>query len=174
MMLEIEFKARIASPDRMKEKIESIGGVFSEKREETDFYYNSPVRDFAVTGEALRVRVENNAARITYKGARLGGRAKSRIEEETSVADPDTMKRILSALGFVPVGIVKKSRHYYSVSDLTVTIDLVEGLGSFVEIEKIGENSELVEKELLIIAEKLDIHEFEPRSYLALMLGTGD
>jgi adenylate cyclase, class 2 len=174
MTLEVEFKARIDSTEIMRKRILSIGGVFSEKREEADYYYNSPTRDFAVTGEALRVRVEDDIARITYKGALLGGRAKSRVEEETSVGEPETMKRILGSLGFIPVGVVKKSRSYFAVSDTTVTIDQVEGLGSFIEIEQIGENRELIEKQLLVIAEKLEIHEFEQRSYLALILGTGD
>jgi adenylate cyclase, class 2 len=173
-MLEIEIKAYIADPDAMKELIVSGGGLLAGKTKETDYYYNHPSRDFAKTGEAFRVRVADDGARITYKGPKLGGRTKTRVERETGIDDAETVKKILEALGFIPVGVVSKKREYYQYEGATVTIDNVETLGHFIEIEMTGDSRDTIEPRVLAIAEKLHVDIFEQRSYLAMILGVHD
>jgi adenylate cyclase class 2 len=173
-MLEIEIKAHIADPDAMKKLIVSGGGLLTVKTKETDYYYNHPSRDFAKTGEAFRVRVTDDGAYITYKGPKLGGRTKTRVERETGIDDAEGVKEILEALEFIPVGVVSKKREYYTYEDATVTIDNVETLGYFVEIEMTGDLRETIEPRVLAIAEKLRVDVFEPRSYLAMILGVHD
>ncbi|HEY1406798.1 MAG TPA: class IV adenylate cyclase [Spirochaetota bacterium] len=173
-ILEIELKAPVSGADEIREKILSIGGIFQKVQQETDYYYNHPSRDFAVTGEAFRIRVENGVSRLTYKGPKLGGIAKTRVERETDIGDSDIMKEILNSLGFVSSGVVSKKREYFALDDATVTIDMVADLGVYVEIEMIGDDRSRIEPKILAIADRLDLHTFESRSYLAMILGTVD
>ena len=49
--------------------------------------------------------------------------------------DEHKMRRILLALGFRSAAEVKKRRKEYKKEDLTVCLDELDGLGSYVEIE---------------------------------------
>jgi adenylate cyclase class 2 len=58
---------------------------------------------------------------------------------------------------------------------LTITLDEVEKLGSFVEIERILEQSDEVEqaeKDILAVAQMLGLRDIEKRSYLGLLLAS--
>jgi adenylate cyclase class 2 len=110
-----------------------------------DTYYDAPHRDFAETDEALRVRREwrpdrgddgdPETTRLTYKGPLLEAESKSREEHETAVADGDAAAGILDGLGFEPAATVKKDREHYHLDGYAVTLDAVDGLGEFVEVE---------------------------------------
>src|SRR5207253_9991521 len=50
--------------------------------DEADHYFNAPDRDFGKTDEAFRLRRVGEQNRITYKGAKQGGPAKTRTEIE--------------------------------------------------------------------------------------------
>ena len=169
-MLEIELKARCASHDDMRAKLDAAGAVRGKSVVERDQYFNHPSRDFRETNEALRLRMEDGQCRVTYKGPRLGGIAKSRFEAETDIGDLETMTTILGKLGFVKAGTVEKTREFYALGDITVCLDDVTTLGTFIELEKIGEDKEAIEKELVACAAKLGISEFERRSYLTMVL----
>jgi len=108
-----------------------------------DTYYDAPHRDFAETDEALRVRREHDietdaseaTARITYKGPLLEAESKSREEHETGVDDGETAAAVFEGLGFEPAATVRKEREHYRLDGYTVTLDSVDGLGEFVEVE---------------------------------------
>lgn len=173
-MLEIEVKSKIDDISSMKEKIAVLGGHYTETRHETDHYFNHPSRDFRETGEAFRIRVDDDGAMVTYKGPKLGGMTKTRMERETGVDDSETMRQILDSLGFRPAGIVEKTRCYYEYGDATLTLDSVKGLGDYIEIEMIGEDRTLLEPRVLEIASSLGITVFEKRSYLSMVLGVDE
>ena len=169
-MLEIELKARCASHEDMRATLELKGAVRGRSVNERDQYFNHPSRDFKETNEALRLRLEDDQCRVTYKGPRLGGIAKTRFEAETGIGDLETMTVILEKLGFVKSGAVEKTREFYTLGDITVCLDDVKTLGTFIELEKIGEDKDMIEKELLACAASLGITEFERRSYLTMVL----
>lgn len=132
---------------------------------QSDTYYDAPDRSFAETDEALRIRREtvlagsedaterdegddgpwadgwNGASDgspttvVTYKGPRLGDGTKSRREVEVGVDDPDDTATILDSLGYDAVATVSKHRRRYALDDFVVTLDAVDGLGEFVEVE---------------------------------------
>jgi adenylate cyclase class 2 len=169
-MLEIEIKAALADPGAMKEMLRQLGAETGPVLLETDHYYRHPSRDFAQTNEALRLRITNGQCRITYKGPKMAGTAKIRMEAETEIGNYETMKSILDSLGFHPVGSVEKRRAVFRLRGATVCLDDVTGLGAYIELEKMGEDKEAIEKEILAMAEELGIREFEPRTYLAMIL----
>jgi adenylate cyclase, class 2 len=169
-MLEIEIKAVLADPWAMKDLLRQVGAKAGPVLQEKDLYYQHPARDFGRTDEALRLRMTNGQCRLTYKGPRLAGTAKIRFERETEIGDYVTISSILDRLGFRPVGTVEKTRAVFSLENTVICLDDVVGLGSFIELEKMGENKEILEWEVLALAEKLGIRTFEPRTYLAMIL----
>lgn len=116
---------------------------------ETDRYFDSPLRSFAETDEALRLRTadetgeETSTAELTYKGPRLAGLAKRRFERGCSVDDAAGAIAILEALDFNHVATVEKRRERFRRRDLTATLDEVTDLGEFLELERMVESDEL-------------------------------
>ncbi|WP_135822645.1 class IV adenylate cyclase [Halostella litorea] len=139
-MYEVEVKVR-ADHDAVRDRLGDIGGERVGRVVQEDTYYDAPHRDFAATDEALRIRRERPAdaddceARVTYKGPLVDDASKTREEFETGVADGETMAAVLDGLGFDPAATVRKERERYAVGDYVVTLDAVDGLGEFVEVE---------------------------------------
>lgn len=111
---------------------------------QVDTYYDAPHRSFEATDEAVRVRRESedgepaeatDAGTLTYKGPLVEEASKSRLEVQTAVADAAATHEILSSLGFSDVATVRKTRDRYAFRGFTISLDTVEELGEFVEIE---------------------------------------
>ena len=107
-MIEVEVKAR--APEDMAERIAALGATLLAVENHHDLYFNSPQRDFKESDEALRIRIKEEGARLTYKGPKLDQTTKSRLERTVKIDDPLQMEQILSALGFVLSAQVKKRR----------------------------------------------------------------
>ncbi|MCX6669320.1 MAG: class IV adenylate cyclase [Methanothrix sp.] len=167
-MIEVEVKARarIDTP----EKILALGAVPIGAENHRDLYFNSPFRDFRKSDEALRIRIKEEGARLTYKGPRLDAKTKSRLERTVQIDDPLEMELILTTLGFVLSAEVRKRRIKYSFGDVTLALDEVEGLGSFLEVEARGEADWEEQKEkVLSILRDLGLEESIRSSYLELL-----
>lgn len=141
--VEVEVKLRAEDLKAVEDRLVSIGAsVVAKEVIEEDVYLNHPCRDFSKTDEALRVRLSNHVVSLTYKGPRLSrDEAKERVELSTDLAggeDARKLVRILKLLGFKEVATIKKERSYYRVGDVLVSLDRVEGLGYFVELELTG------------------------------------
>jgi adenylate cyclase class 2 len=167
-MIEVEVKAR-CSQDVLP-KLLALGAVKKVVENHRDIYFNSPMRDFRSTDEALRIRIKDDGARLTYKGPKLDAQTKSRLELTVEINDAQAMQEILAELGFRPSGEVKKRRTKYSLGDFTLALDEVEGLGSFLEIETFAEG-DWAEKsrEVMDIFRQLGLGESIRRSYLELL-----
>ena len=86
----------------------------------------------------------NGQCRVTYKGPWLPGQAKIRYEAETEIGNYETMKSILERLDFRPVGMVEKERAVFYLEGAVVCLDDVVGLGNYIELEKMGEDKEVI------------------------------
>ena len=140
-MLEVE--AKFATPDQegVRARLNRQGVRMANRQQERDVYYNAPHRDFGETDEALRIRYDDAGFTVTYKGPRIRvGGAKAREEFNLAVADGETLEAILSRLGFRRAATVSKTREFYEMGDVTITLDDVEGLGTFIEIEILTED----------------------------------
>ena len=137
-MYEVEVKVA-ADLTAVAERLEELGATQTGDVVQVDTYYDAPHRQFAETDEALRVRREtregDTEARITYKGPLVETESKTREEHETAVADGETADAIFENLGFAPAATVEKDREFYRYDGYTVTLDDVEGVGEFVEVE---------------------------------------
>ncbi len=146
-MIEVEIKYRLEcyKLPEFEEKLRKAGFTPVEERYEEDLYFNSPVRDFKQSDEALRLRKEVNGkerVKLTYKGKKIDSRTKTREEITVRVDSFEGAKTILERLGFKPVMYVKKRRKIYEKNGISVCLDRVEKLGCFVEFETILENRE--------------------------------
>jgi adenylate cyclase class 2 len=159
-MYEVEVKVAAehgSVRERLPAAAEALGTV-----EQVDTYFDAPHRDFAETDEALRLRRERRldgtdagdgvddatgdkaagddtgsdwTTAITYKGPLVEAESKTREEFETLVAEGEELEAALERLGFEPAAEVRKERERYSVGELVISLDAVEGLGEFVEVE---------------------------------------
>ena len=145
---EVEIKLR-ADHERVRERLTSFAAERAGTVEQVDTYYEAPHRSFAETDEALRIREErldgdiheertadDATYRLTYKGPKVDAASKTREEHETGIVDPDATDATLRALGFSPAATVRKTRERYHLDDYTITLDSVDGLGAFVEVER--------------------------------------
>jgi hypothetical protein len=89
--LEIEIKAWCPDFDDIMKALSEAGAGEVETVLEDDIYFNHPARDFRETDEALRIRRVANGYILTYKGPRLPGRAKTRVEHEVALDSFDSM-----------------------------------------------------------------------------------
>lgn len=151
--VEVKVSADLESVRRRLRELEaeSLGAVVQE-----DTYYDAPHRSFPETDEALRIRRESavdergedddTTTRVTYKGPLVDDSSKTREELETTVGDDETFDGILTNLGFEPVPTVRKEREHFvleAFEEYTITLDAVDGVGEFVEVETDAAESEL-------------------------------
>lgn len=160
-MHEIEAKIRVEDFETVIGRLNAASAVFLRRVYETDVYLdvNGTLKE---KGCGLRIRrqlmekVEKTF--ITYKGAKVPSRYKSRPEYETEVADADTVEQIFAQLGFTSLITVEKKRALWELDDCTVCLDEVLGLGCFVEVEGIDEDGIESVLKKLDIANKPHIH----------------
>lgn len=176
-MIEVEIKAKIEDHVSIYEKIKEMGGVYSHSEKQHDIYFNGEHKNFKESDEALRIREipeGNDLKRIlTYKGPKLNKETKTRKEIEVCVDDTESMIEILVNIGFKPSAIVKKMRRIFTYNDFTITVDKLEELGYFMEIEYVTSdesNIDKIQNDIFSIFKKLGIEDgFEKTSYLELL-----
>lgn len=176
-MIEVEVKAKINSFKEMEEKLKKIGAEKTKKEFQEDIYFNSPIVDFAKTDEALRIRTtkENDDVNIfiTYKGPKIDSASKTRKEIEIGVENSAKCAEIFEEIGFVKVRAVRKNRQYYTYENFEISLDDIEGLDPYMEIEIAlddGEDYSAAQDKIFELFERLSITEgFERTSYLELL-----
>jgi adenylate cyclase class 2 len=89
--------------------------------------------------------------------------------------DAENTKNILTSLGFSPMATVTKKRKNYRLGDFLISLDEVQNLGNFIEIEISAEDSRKYEEKVESIfkfIEKLGLNRNSTirKSYLELML----
>lgn len=139
-MYEVEVKVR-ADHDAVRERLADLEVEPLGRVRQVDTYYTAPHREFPETDEALRIRretPENGSPfyQLTYKGPKVDSESKTRTEHETELGDHESMAAALEALGFEPAAEVRKDRERFARGDYTVTLDSVDDLGEFVEVER--------------------------------------
>jgi adenylate cyclase, class 2 len=133
------------------------------------------------------LRRKDDSCFITYKGPKIDAATKTRHEIDLPLATDEegfqAWFSLLDALGFSVVGEVRKSRRKAHIAwqdqYVEVSLDSVERLGTFVELELIVEFEieteatpalNTAKKCILALAESLGLSGSERRSYLELLL----
>ncbi|MCK0138918.1 class IV adenylate cyclase [Aliiroseovarius sp. F47248L] len=106
-----------------------------------DIYYSSKHKDFIESEECLRIRTVDGRSEITWKPPSTADMkvADEFWKEEVDLqigSQHDIAKKMLNALDFFEVATVEKQRQsFVGPEGVEVSIDVVKGVGAFVELE---------------------------------------
>ena len=179
MQYEVEQKYAVSDREILELRLDKLGIVWGETVQQRDAYYNHPARDFSQTDEAIRIRTSAGKHCITYKGPRIDQTTKTRQEIEIpfgEYATSDVAEQLLVALGFTYVAVVEKTRRTGTLTwqdqPLTIAIDAVSGLGTYIEIELMASEESLSTAQDVVqqAASKLQLQGSIRAGYLDLLL----
>jgi adenylate cyclase class 2 len=155
MYVEIEAKLKVDSLTEVELRLNELGAKFVAEQFQSDSHLDTSAATLFSTDRCLRLRrqVVDGAERhiLTYKGSQEDSDFKKRQEVETEIKDADSMRRLLSKLGYEQVLVVEKTRRLWRLGRCEVALDELPSLGYFVEIE--GPD----EKEIGGVRERLEL-----------------
>jgi len=182
MNIEIEIKVKIEGFEEIKGKLFKYG-KFKKSIKQIDEYYIPYHRDFFAQKphptEWLRIRINPDKVVFEYDRSinkKADGEQECAEEYETEIFQPDEFRKILGFLNFKKVITVDKKREYWDCGDFEISLDDVDGLGFFVEVEAKGnfENNAKAKHECIKFLEKLGVKNgeksFIKKGYPALLL----
>ena len=132
---EIEIKFRVDNLRALRRRMRASGfRIVTPRTREMNTLYDLPGQPLRKRGELLRLRKYGHEWLLTHKAKGKTGRHKTRVENQTRIADGTRMDAILSALGFFPVFRYEKFRAEWSDGTGHVVVDETP-IGNFGEIE---------------------------------------
>jgi adenylate cyclase class 2 len=168
MCVEIEAKLKIDSLQEVENKLRQLGAEFLAEQMQTDYHFDDANGTLTKTDRCLRLRLqrsdENEQFFLTFKGPKEKSNFKKRHEIQIEIEDADSMRKLLTALGYEMALSVEKKRCLWKYGECEIALDELPLLGSFVEIE--GPSDEEITKvqEILGLAGLSHI----PKSYAHL------
>jgi adenylate cyclase class 2 len=186
-LYEVEVKVPLLDEKSVEKILVDAGGQRLNSEIQTDMYFDHPCRSFSQTDEAIRLRSrtplddvpglssEYAQIELTYKGPKVDKRTKTRLEFTSGVSDFEAVAEILRHTGFKYVATIRKRRVFFDIEGITTSIDDIEGIGLFLELEAIAKGEEKMQvarTKLLSLVKRLG---FDPRkmvreSYLEIYL----
>ena len=185
---EVEMKIPIPDEESIESVLLKLGAKKTNIETQTDVYFDHPCRSFEQTDEALRIRsrgkitkyeespsIPDQKTEMTYKGPKLDSTTKTRLEISLGIADIASAKTILVQLGFRNVATIRKQRSFFLLEDTVISIDSVEHVGLFLELERVVESEEQIPSARELIFDQLeklglDSKDSIRESYLELFL----
>ncbi len=137
-MKEVEVKAQVKNLSAIKEACQKLGARWSLSCLQQDVLFlhsELEFKDIQKDTPVLRIRTQGERVYLTLK--KRSGTALVKIEEEMVVSDAMTAERILTHMGYHEVLRLSKKREEGVLGDITICLDEVEGLGAFIEVEKL-------------------------------------
>lgn len=179
MRYEVEMKFPVAEMASLESRLVELGATISAAQSEVDVYFAHPVRDFARSDEALRIRRKRSQNYLTYKGPKIDATTKTRREIDLPLPPDEATAQawtgLLDALGFTVAGEVRKSRRKAKIvwqgRAIEVSLDDVVRVGTYIELELITDADDLDAARACIgsLAAELGLTGSERRSYLELL-----
>ena len=185
---EVEVKIPIKDIERLRVALLDIGAKKLNTETQVDAYYDHPCRSFQKTDEAVRIRSRQPhpdvhsftdpsmpLKEMTYKGPKVDPLSKTRVELSVGLDDDKTTGLILKQLGFKAVAEITKKRSFYSIREITVSIDDVIDVGLFLELERVVEDENEIKdarEDLFIVIKELGLDPAKSirTSYLEMFL----
>lgn len=167
MQKEIEVKAKVESFEEVKKQLSLLGCSFSDPARQVDDLFVNFEGDYAeFQGGAnfLRIRKETKSqkTRILFTLKQPQSNELDCIEKEVEISDAVQMGEALILMGYHQVLTVSKTRVKTTYKDIEICLDTVDGLGTFIELEKIVSTdndggAEIIQEELFGFLETLGI-----------------
>jgi|SRR3989338_68450 len=161
MRKEIEVKAKVDSLDEAERKLAEMGCVLSGALAQHDVVFveddYGPFEVFRPKKNLLRIRESGGEFILTLK--RPVANQLDSLEHETKISDPAETKEILNLMGYHEIVAVDKIRRKANFNGMEICLDQVDGLGTFLEAERIVEDAEaeIVQNELFAFLQKLGV-----------------
>ena len=185
-------KFRVDDADSYERLLNEVLGItLGEPTTEADLFFTNEALGFPNAGKSLRIRRRGNYLAATFKGPRLDKETKTREEIELTLVDEraeqteENARRVDKAradwigfyerLGFARYGEVVKTRRRaqtrYGGREFEITLDKIEGIGSFTELEVVAEKEEFEDAKttVMVLASRLGLKETIVRSYLSMV-----
>lgn len=162
MRQEIEVKAKVSDLNRLASQLEAKGCELSEpivQHDEVFINFTTPYDQMSSGSNFLRIRQGNGKILFTIKQPQVT--ELDCLEHEVEISDAEEMRQAILLLGYHKAIEVHKTRRKTMCGDYEICLDSVEGLGDFVEVEKIteGEDPEKVQTELFEFLKQFGISE---------------
>ena len=142
-MYEVEVKALLKDRAMVIKKLEEMGCYFGSELHQVDsiFIPNGVSFPPPLSVPVLRVRKQNDKYFFTLKISQSN--RQDCIEHELEISDGDKMLEIMSLINYKKVPTVDKKQIKTKHKDIEIVIDIVDGLGEFIEVERIVDNNRL-------------------------------
>jgi adenylate cyclase class 2 len=132
---EIEIKFRVDDIRALNRRLRQSGfHLVTRRTHEMNTLYDVRGQLLRKRAELLRLRKYGSEWLLTHKAKGKSGRHKTRVENETKIADGAKMEAILRALGFSPTFLYEKFRAEWSDGKGHVVVDQTP-ISNFGEIE---------------------------------------
>ncbi len=132
---EIEIKFRVDDIRALNRRLRQSGfHLVTRPTHEMNTLYDVRGQRLRKRAELLRLRKYGSEWLLTHKAKGKSGRHKTRVENETKIADGAKMEAILRALGFSPTFLYEKFRAEWSDGKGHVVVDQTP-ISNFGEIE---------------------------------------
>lgn len=158
-MKEVEVKARVDDLKDVKTKLVRQGCSFSDSKIQNDRVFKHKSQDITNKTKGtvlLRIRTTKDSKILTLK--KMQENELDNIEKELEIDNPKTMAEIIELLDYEEYVQINKTRREAKLNDMTICLDDVSGLGTFIELEKITEEDSLkVQEELIDFLEEIGI-----------------
>ena len=144
-MIEIEIRAKIDNPEVIEHRLLEMGAEFVREIKQSDMIFGSPnnldkQHKIVEGGIAPRIRQESGRTTLEFKKI---NREEGGFEITANLTNIDEGTELLHLLGFNEAFTIVKTRRCYDLAGYSVSIDEVDNLGFYVEIEKmIGDMDE--------------------------------
>jgi len=168
-MKEIEVKARVRNKAQLLKALKEAGIELSTPKTQADTIYalHAETDKFMPGAVFVRIRIENPPSQelrrtgqtVTFNLKKSLTNELDSLEHETEVKDAKELAAILELIGFKVSARVNKVRRKAQYEGYELCVDEVEGLGSFIEIEKLTNeaNSAAVQAELFAVLERFGV-----------------
>jgi adenylate cyclase class 2 len=158
---EIEVKYRVDDLEALLVVLKHLGVELSEPVRQDDQAYAPTGWQFGDSKlgvSFLRLRTVSDRHYFTLK--QPGQNAQACLEYETEVTDRDAMHHAAIHMGYRPTVRITKTRRTASIGDCSLCIDDLEGVGGFIEAERLAPDDAdtlAVQAELAAIIESIGI-----------------
>jgi adenylate cyclase class 2 len=158
-MREIEVKAQLRDKETFLKNAHQMGIKFGDAVVHEDTTYESTMAYDDPQWNIFRIRKQGDKTILTMK-YKASLRSRDNHERETIVEDAGQVADMLERVGYSLGVYLRKSRRTAHYNGLELCLDEIEGLGTFVEVEKLaGENADVdaVQTQLWNLLQELGI-----------------
>lgn len=138
--IEVEAKFPLHNKEFTTNQLNSLGIITETNNIQKDIYYTPAHENFLEKNpisEWLRVRNTNEETTINYKNWTNNGKNNkiSCKEVEIGIDDYNGMIEMLEALDFKKIIVVEKIRNTWEYNNIMISLDTINDLGNFIELE---------------------------------------